>query len=256
MTAAPNAQLCAPDSPEHCSTTPTPQLALLTYIGSLYRPRLGRRAPTGRLTGGMPGRSERCPPPGVAGVQGAQPDLELVVCGRVDVGVAQQRGDGGQLADVAQYRIAGPAPDVVAVGGDERVALMFWEAEPGRLQGGDQVDFAGTGADRVPVSQHHPVAVAEQVPLPGVAVDHPWRQAEIELAVGMQQSLAVVVQPGALVVADRLAGLDRRANGAERLIGRRREWGRPEAVQAAQQVAQVRRAGLRAVLRQVAPEGH
>src|ERR1700680_2443580 len=212
MTAAPNALIRAPDSPEHCSTTPTPQLALLTYIGSLHRPHPGRRAPTGRLTGGMPDRAERCPLAGGAGVQGGQPGLELVVGGRVDVGVTQQRSDGGQLADVAQHRIAGPAPDVVAVGGDERVALMFWEAEPGCLEGGDQVDFAGTGADRIPVSQHHPAAVAEQVPLPGVAVDHPWRQAEIELAVGVQQPLAVVVQPGALVVADRLAGLDRPAD--------------------------------------------
>ena len=66
---------------------------------------------------------------------------------------AEQRACGGQSADLQQYRVAGPVPDVMAIGGDERVPFVFGEAEPGRLQGGNEVGFAGAGADRVHGSQ-------------------------------------------------------------------------------------------------------
>ena len=60
----------------------------------------------------------------------------------------------------------------------------------GACRVGNQVDFPGAGADRVPVGEHDALAVAEQVPPPGVAVDHPGRELEAELAVGVQELLA------------------------------------------------------------------
>jgi hypothetical protein len=43
--------------------------------------------------------------------------VQFVVGGWVGVGVAQERAEGRQLADLAQNRVPGPGLDVVAVGG-------------------------------------------------------------------------------------------------------------------------------------------
>ena len=146
------------------------------------------------------------------------------------------------------------AADVVAVGGDERIALALGEAEPGGLEGGDQVDLARAGTDVVPVRQHDPVPVAEQVSPPGVAVDHPFRQAEAELVVGVQQPLASLASQAALIVGDGLAVVDRLADRDQRLVGGQRDGRWPEAMQPAQQMPQIRRTRRRATLRQITPE--
>ena len=64
----------------------------------------------------------------------------------------------------------------------------------------------------------------------------------------------MAAQPCSFLVADRLAGLDRLADRDERPVGGQREWWRAEAVQLAQQVAQVGGARCRAVLGEVPPE--
>src|SRR6266536_3823470 len=126
----------------------------------------------------------------VAGAERAEPGLQFSLRGCVEVAVAEERGEGGQFPDVAQDRVPVPGPDVVTVGGDERVAFVVCEAEPEGLEGGDEIDFPGAGADGVPVGEDDPAAVPEQVPAVGVAMDHPGSEREAELAVGVQELCA------------------------------------------------------------------
>src|SRR5712692_5161426 len=89
--------------------------------------------------------------------------------------ITQERGKSGQFPDITQDRVPVPGPDVPPVGSDERVALAFGEPEPDGLQRGDEVDFPGPGANRVPVGEYDTLSVAEQVPPVRIAMNHPSR---------------------------------------------------------------------------------
>jgi len=170
------------------------------------------------------------------------------------VAIAQERAGGGQFPDVTQDPVPVPGPDVAPVGSDKCVALVFREPEPRRLQGRNEVDFTVPGADRVPVSQHDAVPVAEQVPPVSVPVDHPGREREAEPVICVQQPCAVIPEPGAFFLIDGAAGVDRPADGDKRLIGRQGYRGRIELMQPAEQVPEIGRPGLGAVLGEVPPE--
>jgi len=150
----------------------------------------------------------------------------------VDVAVSQEGTDGGKLADATQDRISVPGSYVVPVGGDEGIALVFGEPEPGRLEGGDEVDFPGTGADSVPIGKHNAVPVSEQVPTVGIAVNHPGQEREAEPLVGIQKLIAPLGEPGAFVLIDGAAGLDRPANGGQWPVRGQEQGGRSQPVQA------------------------
>lgn len=71
-----------------------------------------------------------------------------------------------------------------------RVALVGGKPGRGRLQGRDQVDLPGPGADGVSVSEHRVVPVAEQLSAVDVAVDRPGRELEARLPVAGPGMLA------------------------------------------------------------------
>ena len=81
----------------------------------------------------------------------------------------------------------------------------------------------GPDADRVPVREYDTVPVAEQVSAVSVAVNHPVRELEAQLAVRVEKLIATVPQPAAFFLADGAAGLDCPADRDKRLVGRQRD---------------------------------
>lgn len=98
--------------------------------------------------------SEGCPVLVIATADRRQPDAQPALGCRVSVRIAQNRAQRRQFPHVAQHRVTVPRPDVVAVGGDKGVALIFSQAEPRCLQRGNQIDFPMAGTDAVPVRKH------------------------------------------------------------------------------------------------------
>ena len=148
--------------------------------------------------------------------------------------IAQERGEGGQVSDISQDWVAVPGPDVLPVCSDERVALILSESEPGGLESWNEIDFSRSAADRVPVGEHDAVSVAEQVSPVGVTVDHPGRELEAELAVGVQELFAALPQPGPFVFIDGVAGVDRPAGRDKRPVGGQGDRRQPQFVQPAE----------------------
>ena len=134
--------------------------------------------------------SKRRPLLVVAGAERLEPDPQLSPGSRVEVAIAQERGEGGQFSDIMQDQIAVPRSDVLPVGSDECVTLVFWESKSGCLEGGNEIDFAGAGGDCIPVGEHHAVPVAEQIPSVSVTMNHPSRELKAELTVGIQKLFA------------------------------------------------------------------
>jgi hypothetical protein len=74
---------------------------------------------------------ERSPLTVVTSTDGPEANIQFTPNCVVRVGVAKNGAQGGQLPYAAQDLVAIPASDVVAVGGDERIPLTFWQSEAG-----------------------------------------------------------------------------------------------------------------------------
>ena len=170
--------------------------------------------------------SERCPLLIVTSAERPEPDCQLAPGCRISVAIAQDGAQRGQFTHVTQDWKPIPRPDVAAIGGDEDVALRWWQSEPRRLEGRNQIDFPVASADRVPVGQHDTLAVAEQVSPPGVTVDHPGGKWKAELAVRRLELLAAGPQPAMFFLVDHCARVNGPAHGNKRLVGRQRNQGR------------------------------
>ncbi len=170
--------------------------------------------------------SEGCPLLVVTSAERPEPDCQLAPGCRISVAIAQDGTQRGQFTHLTKDWIPIPRPDVAAIGGDEGVALRFWQSEPRRLEGRNQVDFPVASADRVPIGQHDPRAIAEQVSPPGVTVDHPGGKLKAELAVRGLELLAAGPQPATFFLVDHSARVNGPAYGNKRLVGRQRNQGR------------------------------
>src|SRR6266567_3575860 len=97
----------------------------------------------------------------------------------------------------------------MSVGTNERLTLIVREPEPGCLERGNEINLPRPGADRVPVGEHDPLPVAEQVPPVSVTVDHPGREPKAELPIRSHQPITPLSQPASFLLTDCMARSDR-----------------------------------------------
>src|SRR6266511_1736549 len=146
-----------------------------------------------------------------------------------------------QVADVAQGGVPGPGTYVPAVDGGEVVKVGFGSTVAGALVGNDEIQLAATDADRVPVTEHHGVAVPEHVADPGVPVDEPLSKGRAEAVVRAQQFSRPISQEPILDIAQnyRSVGLQFLAERVERPVCRQRVRRQMEGMEVVQQPGQL-----------------